>query len=131
MDGSVHGVIVGDTHDAVTHIFDARSGRIVKAVRLGTDPNRDWWGPVGVDEESHRAFAVGVRGMRVLDLRSGRVLRAVNTPGPAVAVDSRTGHVFIMSSHVSTSWSPAIESLRSLVSKDSSSGSVSTVAGRG
>ena len=105
VDGQVeHVVIIVDRARTAT-LLDARTGAVLRTVTVGVSPQA-----VAVDERTHRAFVVneGPRGrdglpvgtgsVSVLDMRSGAVLRTigVGVAPHAVALDARTGRVFVV-----------------------------------
>jgi len=85
---------------ASVDVVDTSSGRIVRRSSLGGLPAP---GALTVDETTGRAFLLTTdvtlnRGaVVVVDTRSGRLLRSMPLPGApaAVALDARTGHVFV------------------------------------
>jgi len=95
-------IVVGGDHDGIGGfaILDTRSGRVLDTATLGGNAG-DWPRWVAVDGRIGRAFVSrdgqggGSAAVRMLDIMSGRVLRAVPAGGP-IAVDERRGHVFIL-----------------------------------
>lgn len=86
-------VVISNPADDTVYVLDARSGTVVRAVALGTDAG-DLQGAVAADEGTSRAFVSGRNGTRVVDTRTGAVMRTL----PAsyqVAVDPCTRHVFL------------------------------------
>ncbi len=99
-------VTASDGTTAWLRILDARKGRLLRTVSLGTAPRL---GPVAitVDQRASRVLVVSANiydptgeagSVSVLDARAGRLLRTVTlgeTPG-AVIVDERAGRAFIL-----------------------------------
>jgi len=85
---------------ASVDVLDTSSGRIVRRSGLGGLPVP---GALAIDEMTGRAFLLTAdvatnRGtVVVIDTRSGRLLHSTPLPGApaAVAMDARTGHVFV------------------------------------
>jgi DNA-binding beta-propeller fold protein YncE len=89
-------------------ILDARTGTLLRTVPLGLMPCDSGADlpctAAAVDEKTRRVFVAGDTGtnsftglVRVLDARSGAILRSMTIKGRpyAAAVDERTGHAFI------------------------------------
>lgn len=89
----------GADNGGVVAVLDARSGALLQTIGgpTGTAQADVGGGPMAVDDRTGRVFALGDRGVSVLDVNSGRVLRTVAVgPSPwAVAADARAGHVFV------------------------------------
>lgn len=120
VDAAAGRVIVVTAYDARAWLLDGLTGRIVTAVALGGAPNKEWWGPDVIDEQSARAFIVGADRTRVLDIHNGHLLHTIDIGGDAVALDSQTGHVFVTRDKDLSSPAGTIGALRQLVSKDNS-----------
>jgi YVTN family beta-propeller protein len=99
------------TGDGRVTMLDARSGQVVRFVRVDKNPRA-----LAADTHTGRVFVVdvgptdqssntvGVGRVRVLDAESGRVLNTVpvgQSPG-AIAIDERFGHVFVTNYHDGT-----------------------------
>ncbi len=69
-------VVISNPADDTVYVLDARSGTVVRAVALGTDAG-DLQGAVAVDEGTSRAFVSGRNGTRVVDTRTGAVMRTL------------------------------------------------------
>ncbi len=86
--------------NASVEVLDTTSGRLVRRSGIGGLPVP---GALTVDEMTGRAFLLTAdvtanRGtVVVIDTRNGRLLRRTSLPGvpAAVAMDARTGHVFV------------------------------------
>jgi DNA-binding beta-propeller fold protein YncE len=88
---SGHALVVNRGDGSVTTL-DSRGGTVLHVAYTGYGP-----ASLVVDERAGRALVVNTndRSLSVLDTRSGTVLRTVPMdPGP-LAVDERTGHVFV------------------------------------
>lgn len=120
VDAAAGHIVVVTAHDARVRLLDGVTGRIVTSVALGSAPTKEWWGSVAVDGRCARAFIVGSDRTRVLDTRSGRLLRTIDSGGGAIALDSHTDHMFITHDQDTSSTTGAIGALRQLVSKDNS-----------
>ncbi len=90
------GRVLALDHNAGTAIIlDAGSGRVLRTVHTGNGPNT-----LAVDAHTARAFVVNVNdfSLTVIDMRSGRVVRTLSVdPGP-LALDERSGHLFLATS---------------------------------
>ena len=94
VDPRTHHVFVTNWGDNTVSILDAASGRVVRVAAVGHTPSA-----VAVDERARRAFVLNVNpdSVSVLDTVRGVVLRTVPFSKLSdVAVDDRTGHVFVL-----------------------------------
>ncbi len=72
-------------------VLDATTGAVLTTVSAGRGA-----GVVMVDEGTGRAFVAGGNAVRVLDARTGRVLRITPAGDGPLAVDAHTGHILIV-----------------------------------
>jgi len=89
-------VLALDHNDRSAIVLDARSGRVLRTIRTGNGPST-----LAVDSRTARAFVVNVNdfSLTVIDTHSGKVVRTLSVdPGP-LAVDERSGHVFLATSN--------------------------------
>lgn len=87
-------VFAVDHNDAAVIMMDTRGGRVLRAIAVGSGPT-----DVVVDERTGRAFVVNADSysLSVIDTRDGALVRTLSLdPGP-LAVDERTGRVFMAS----------------------------------
>jgi hypothetical protein len=82
-------------------VLNALSGQLLHAVTMTQTPVMGW-GPSMVDEQSGRNFLSTGRSVSILDGLSGRLLHTVAVGagalgGSPLAVDERTGHLFVAS----------------------------------
>jgi YVTN family beta-propeller protein len=95
LDAQTGRVFVSNWGDNTASMIEARSGRLLRTVRVGTMPLQ-----VAVDAQTGRVFIPnnGTNTVSMLDARTGAVLRAITVgmhPAKAV-VDERTDRVFIV-----------------------------------
>ena len=92
-----HHIFVGGADNVgVVAVLDARTGALLHT--SGGPPRNDvGGGPMAVDNQTGHVFALGDRGVTMLDAVSGRVVQTVAVgPNPwAIVSDERTGHVFV------------------------------------
>ncbi len=93
VDEQTQRVFVANTHDNTVSVLDARSGRVVRTMRVGDLPDA-----LLVDDRAHSVVVVNSDDgtLSVLDARSGVVRRTlVVGPHPAAAVDAATGRLVV------------------------------------
>lgn len=92
-----HHIFVGGADGVgVVAVLDAQTGALLHTI--GGPPRNDvGGGPMAVDNQTGHVFALGDRGVTLLDAGSGRVIQTVAVgPNPwAVVSDERTGHVLV------------------------------------
>jgi YVTN family beta-propeller protein len=94
VDARTHHVFVANWGDNTVSMVDAANGRVVRVTAVGHTPSA-----VVVAGRAHRAFVLNVNpdSVSVLDTGWGMVLRTVPFSNLRdVAVDERTGHVFVL-----------------------------------
>lgn len=111
-------IVAGSAPSSTVSVLDSRSGMLLTTLKVGGDPTG-----VAVDARTHRAFVTSTGTQKsnwlhdlghgqlswageydngnvtVLDTQSDAILRTVGTgPSPrgGIAVDERTGHVFVL-----------------------------------
>ena len=93
IDGSSGNALVDDDGTHRVSVIDVARGRLLNTVAATLDSFD------AVDARRARAFVTAPQATRVLDMRTGRVLRSIdvgaNPNGSALAVDETTGHLFI------------------------------------
>lgn len=90
VDAGTGRAFVSDAGAEAVYVLGTKRGRIRRVVRVGASPL------LAVDMRTHRVIVASAEGVRVLDARSGDVLRMrpLALDALALAVDERTGHVF-------------------------------------